>query len=126
MEETVRKLQNRYGSRHAYDALTDAQRQFLLNHVIADMRDGGGHSLVYVESVQPDLFEPAVVLWDTMSYLFHRNDPGPAGHAVRRIPAYRSAGCGAEYVLVDDKYYQFTLPDKSRVKVRFSTIKDKP
>ena len=86
--EWLSALQRRYGTAHDYSLLHRHQRTLLLDPGVKDDVDGGGFHTVSVNAVSISQGIPVLALEDSMSYLWHRTNPGVIAYSARRIPIY--------------------------------------
>ncbi|PIN76935.1 hypothetical protein COV17_00330 [Candidatus Woesearchaeota archaeon CG10_big_fil_rev_8_21_14_0_10_36_11] len=126
MEDQIEQLINRYGGRHDYGLLTEQQTRLLLSRSIKDNTDGCGWTTVEVRGIKEGPEGTLLDLLDVHTYVFRRNSPGTVGYATRRIREFKQVLGMQENPtrLEDAQVFLFELPDQSKVKVEYATIKD--
>ncbi|MFA6073131.1 MAG: hypothetical protein WC758_03390 [Candidatus Woesearchaeota archaeon] len=127
MIDQILQLNDRYGPEHNYQSLTEMQKDLLLNSSIMNNTDGCGEKTVKVININEESEETLLDLLDVHSYVFYKNGPGSRGnYANHRIPFFKRAlGITEEPIKLDGpQIYLFQLPNNSKVRVQYDSIKD--
>ena len=128
------QLMQRYGARygknsHNYGLLTDTQVDFLLSRTIAENQGPSGERSVNLVQILEEEGHPVVELWDINYWTFAKNSTGVLGYKLGRIEDYkRVLGTTEDPVDLGQgrirNKYEFTLPDQSKVRVEYDSMKD--
>lgn len=127
----IKSLERLYGASHNYQALTDAQRDFLVQ-LRTDERDSIPRDTALILSIQAEKESPLVSLTEMFWYPNYRVSKTAFEYATERLPFYQRISSDASPQASPQNTerntkgysYLFTLKDSSLVKVTFNTGRD--